>query len=215
MDMFINNIASFPTAIYTVLLGVLVCYWLSAIVGLVDLDILNMDGLDINADNGGNDVNALAGLMIRMGMTGVPAIISLSLALLFGWLLCYYIVHYLLLPLSAIWLRYLFGIPVLLLTFYLGMLITSYLIRPLRGLFKTAIYETTQHMLGQSVVVRTSRVDNEFGEAVLNNGGADMIVKIRSVDDERFKQGDRVVLFEKIGDGSLYRVMSEAEFGKV
>ena len=214
MDMFVNNIASFPTAIYTVLLGVLVCYWLSAIVGLVDLDILNMDGLDLNADNGGSDVNALAGLMIRMGLTGVPAIISLSLALLFGWLLSYYIVHYLLMSLSANWLRYLLGIAVLLMTFYLGMLITSYLIRPLRGLFKTAIYETTQHMLGQSVVVRTSRVDNEFGEAVFNNGGADMIVKIRSIDEERFKQGDRVVLFEKIGDGSLYRVMSETEFGK-
>ena len=215
MDMFINNIASFPTAIYTVLLGVLVCYWLSAIVGLVDLDILNMDGLDLNMDGGGNDVNVFAGLMIRMGMTGVPAIISLSLALLFGWLLCYYIVHYLLMPLSIDWVRYLLGIPVLLATFFFGMLITSVLIRPLRGLFKTAIYETTQHMLGQSVVVRTSRVDNEFGEAVLNNGGADMIVKVRSMDEERFEKGDRVVLFEKIGDGSLYRVMSEAEFGKV
>ncbi len=67
-------------------------------------------------------------------------------------------------------------------------------------------------MLGQTAVVRTSRVDNDFGEAVLEDGGAGLILKVRSAGEDRFTKGDRVVIFEKMGDDTVYRVISEAEF---
>ena len=42
MDPFYQNISSFPTAIYTVLLGICLVYWLGAVLGLFDLDLLDL-----------------------------------------------------------------------------------------------------------------------------------------------------------------------------
>ena len=61
-------------------------------------------------------------------------------------------------------------------------------------------------------MVRTSRVDNDFGEAVLEDGGAGLILKVRSTGDATFVKGDRVVLLEHLKNENVYRVVSEAEF---
>ena len=39
MDPFYQNISSFPTLIYTILLVVCAIYWLGAVLGFVDLDV--------------------------------------------------------------------------------------------------------------------------------------------------------------------------------
>lgn len=43
MDPFYQNISSFPTAIYTVLLATYVVYWAGAVIGMFDIDIINVD----------------------------------------------------------------------------------------------------------------------------------------------------------------------------
>ena len=216
LDPFYQNISSFPTVVYTFLLLVVVIYWASAILGLIDLDFpeIDLDAVDLNADSPHTGTDVLAALMLRMGLTGVPAVVSFSLVILIGWLACYFVVHFVLrlLP-DAFLIRLIAGVPILIATFFFAMLVTSKLIAPLRPLFKNASYQAKKHMLGQVAVVRTSRVDNTFGEAVLDDGGAGLIIKVRSSGEERFKQGDRVVLFEKIDEGSTYRVISETEFG--
>jgi len=215
MNTFYANIGSFPTLIYTILLGVIVLYWASAFLGIVSIDVLDFDlgDADLNADSGHTKADVLGGFMTRMGLSGVPAVISLSIVVLIAWLLCYYAVHFLQPMLGNILLRFVVGAVILLATFLLAMVITSLLIKPLRPLFKNASYEPHKHMLGQVATVRSDRVDQNVGEALLDDKGAGIIVKVRTIDSDSFKRGDRVVLFEKIGDGSMYRVISEAEFG--
>jgi len=43
MDPFYQNISSFPTAIFTFLLAVVTLYWVVAVLGLVDIDVLDFD----------------------------------------------------------------------------------------------------------------------------------------------------------------------------
>ena len=82
---FIQNISSFPTAIYTVLFGVCIVFWFVAALGLVDLDAMGFDldmdvDLDIDVDIDGIDLNdsgdlgdgVLPGLLLRFGLVGVP-----------------------------------------------------------------------------------------------------------------------------------------------
>ena len=53
MDPFYQNISSFPTAIFTVLLALSVIYWAGAVIGIFDIDIINIDtDIDLNADSG-------------------------------------------------------------------------------------------------------------------------------------------------------------------
>lgn len=218
MNPFYQNIASFPTVIFTFFLVVAVFYWLVAVLGLVDMDILDFDipdvdgELGVNPDSGLSNPDVLAGLMLKFGLNGVPVTIIVSFIALFGWIICYYTVHFLFPFIPSGLLTYLAGIPVFLFSFVVAVLITAQVIKPLRTFFKSTNQETTKYTLGQVAIVRTSRVDNDFGEAVLEDGGAGLILKVRTTGDETFKQGDRVVLFEYIQETNIYRVISEQEF---
>ncbi len=215
MDPFYRNIASFPTALFTVLLAVCVLYWLCAVLGFVDIDFLDFDAPDGEFGNAGSETtsaNVLAGLLLKLGLNGVPVTIIVSIVALFGWTLCYFAVHFLFALLPGGLLRYLLGIPIFLASLYIAAMITSVLIRPLRPLFKSASQDTVKHVLGQTAVVRTSHVNEKFGEANLADGGAGLILKVRAGEGQTFNKGDRVVLLEYFKNSNTYRVVSEAEF---
>ena len=97
MDPFYQNISSFPTVIFTFVLAICVLYWLFAVFGAVDIDVLDIDGLDADGDLGNEETsaNALAAVMLKFGLSGVPVTIMVSFLSLFGWLASYYIMHYL------------------------------------------------------------------------------------------------------------------------
>ena len=214
MDAFYRNVAAFPTLLWTILLALCVLYWLGAVLGVVDLDVLDasLGDADLNAGSDATRADVLAGLLLRFGLTGVPVPVSLTLLALVGWLISYYAVHFLFAPIPPGPLRWLAGLPLLAVTFLVAAWLTARLIRPLRPLFRNAVAESTKHLLGQVATVRTSRVDERFGEATMEDGGAGLVVKVRAPAGNGFTVGSRVVLYERIDDGTVYRVMSEAEF---
>ncbi|MEH6345187.1 MAG: DUF1449 domain-containing protein [Bermanella sp.] len=219
MNPFYQNISSFPTVFFTFFLALTTLYWLVAVLGLISIDILDFDlpyieGADLDMSNASDltNANALAGLMLRFGLNGVPVTIIISLISLFGWILSYYAVYFLFSFIPDGLLQYIAGVPVLFLSLYLAAMMTALVIKPLRPLFKKAHQETEKYVLGQVAVVRTSRVDETFGEAVMADGGAGLILKVRSSSDSHFKKGDKVVLFEYVKETNVYRVISEQEF---
>jgi len=215
MNPFYQNISSFPTVIYTVLLILCVCYWLGVALGAIDIELINIDfgSLDMHAASGFSVVDVLGAVMVRMGLSGVPAIVALSFVSLIGWFLSYFAVYFWFGSFDATWVRYLVGIPVLAITLILAMMITAVVIIPLAPLFVSHDHKGEQAMLGKMAVVRTSTVDSQFGEAILDDRGAGIIVKVRSREGEQFAKGDHVILYEKIDEGSVYLVISEDEFG--
>ena len=82
----------------------------------------------------------------------------------------------------------------------------------MRPIFKKMEQDVEKLVMGQTAIVRTSRVDNDFGEALLDDGGAGLILKIRSTGSNTHKQGDRVVLIEYLKELNVFRVISEEEF---
>jgi len=214
MDPFYQNISSFPTVFFTFFLLIVVLYWLVAILGFVEIDALDFDfpEADVDLDPGLTNANVLAGLMLRFGLQGVPVTIILSFVTLFGWFICYYTVHFLFGIVPDGLLTYLAGLPVLVGSLYVAVMITALLIKPIRPLFKKATQQTVKRVLGQTAIVRTSRVDNLFGEAVLEDGGAGLIFKVRTIGDTKFEKGDRVVLLEHDKEKNIYKVISEDEF---
>jgi len=206
---FFQNITSFPTVVFTVLLGVCVLYWLVAVLGFIDIDILDVNG-DIDGDFSSPDV--LSGLMLRYGLSGVPLTIIISIMSLFGWFVCFVFVHYMFAITPEGLYRLMAGISILGSSAYIALLVTSVVVKPVRPLFANINQEPMKHIVGQTVTVRTSVVDNDFGEAMLDDGGAGLILKIRTKGDDRFSKGDRVVLLERLNDSNVYRVISEQEF---
>lgn len=213
MDIFFEIIVSFPTVIFTALLIFALFYWVLAVLGLVDIDILDFSGADFNADGDTlNSLDVFSGLMIKLGLNGVPLPIVISLISLFGWAFSFVLVFFLIPLVPTAFLKFVVGIPILVCVTYCAAVVTGWMIRPLRPLFLASNQEVQKNILGLCATVRTGVVDKTFGEAIVEDGGAGLIVKVRSYKDEIFKRGERVVLIEYLADENLYRVISEADF---
>lgn len=216
MDVFYENITSFPTVIFTVFLILCFFYWIIAVLGLIDFDFLDFDLPDGDVDLGVNDsldnVNVLAGLLLKLGLNGVPFPIVFSIITVLGWLICYYAVYFTFPLVPGSFLEFIVGIPIFVGSLYLAAMITAKIIKPLRPIFRAANQEVQKTILGKIAIVRTARVDKTFGEATVEDGGAGLIVKVRSFKDETFARGDRIVLLEYVKEENIYKVISETEF---
>jgi hypothetical protein len=211
MDPFYQNIASFPTLFFTLLLALAAVYWLVAVLGVIDLDVLDVDIPEGDADGG---VHQLAGLLLKLGLNGVPLTIVISLLALFGWFICYFAVYLIFPFIPDGFLEYIVGLPILVGSLYGAVLITAQVIKPLKPLFANMNKNTVKSVLGQTAIVRSLRLDSGFGEVLLADGGAGLIFKARTMNNETYKKGDRVVLLQYLKDQHAYRVISETEFLK-
>jgi len=215
MDPFYQNVLSFPTVFFSIILVFCILFWLVAILGFLEISFLDIPEPEFDL-GGDTDVpstpDAVAGIILKLGLNGVPFTVIITLITLLGWFISYYIVHLTADYIPGGIIYYLVGLVILVVAIYIAALITAKIIKPLRPLFKSMEQDVEKLVMGQVAIVRTSRVDNNFGEATLEDGGAGLILKIRSSEENNYKQGDRVVLIEYNKELNVFRVVSEEEF---
>lgn len=193
MQEFLQIILSFPTALYTLLLGVAVLYWIFVILGALDLDIFHMDadldvdvdvalpGADIHVDaptaDADGDVSgggALVRLLSALGWTGVPITITLSVFFLLNWALTY----------VGVWQLGHYGAPAELAVFLASMAVSaagaSLVTRPLRRMFKIQRRVGGDNLIGRSVVITSGQVSEQQGRALLDDGAVRLDLSVRS-----------------------------------
>ena len=205
---FITKISLYPTIIFTGLVMFVTLYWIVSLLGMAD-----MDSVDLGESGGDADVSTLSstgfftGLMLKFGLYGVPLIIILSLISLIGWLLSYLYTSLLHQYFDSGVLYYLFGTGALIFVLVVSMWLTGIIISPIRKNIAKIPKRNSSNNVGKIAVVRTLSVTDKHGEAELNDGGAGLILKIRSdSNDGLLKQGDRVMLIEYLDEANTYRV---------
>ena len=205
---FITKISLYPTIVFTGLVMFVTLYWVVSLLGMVD-----MDSVDLGESGGDADVSTLSstgfftGLMLKFGLYGVPLIIILSLISLIGWLLSYLYTSFLHQYFDSGVLYYLFGTGALIFVLVVSMWLTGIIISPIRKNIDKIPKRNSSNNVGKIAVVRTLSVTDKHGEAELNDGGAGLILKIRSdTNDGLLKQGDRVMLIEYLDEANTYRV---------
>ena len=211
MELFIQTALSFPVVLLSFALCVAILYWLVAAMGILDVDLLDIE-VDSSLENHSLQPEGLAGLLLKLGLNGVPVTLILTLLFFFAWLLCYFVELFLLrfLPLGI--LRYPLGLLVIAAALIAVVPMVSLLVRPLRPLFLKLEATTSKSVLGQVAIVRSGRVTAAQGEATLEDGGAGLILRVRADEAHGFKRGDRVVLLEYLEAEHAYRVITEDEF---
>ena len=205
---FITKISLYPTIIFTGLVMFVTLYWVVSLLGMAD-----MDSVDLGESGGDADVSTLSstgfftGLMLKFGLYGVPLIIILSLISLIGWLLSYLYTSLLHQHFDSGVLYYLFGTGAFIFVLVVSMWLTGIIISPIRKNIAKIPKRNSSNNVGKIAVVRTLSVTDKHGEAELNDGGAGLILKIRSdTNDGLLKQGDRVMLIEYLDEANTYRV---------
>ena len=201
MDAFLSNIMSYPTVIFTIFGGFAFLYLLVASVGLAGFDDIDLE------------FEALSGIMTTLGLRGVPLSVVVGLIALFAWVTCYLIVAFVAIGERGNWINTAIGTVAIPASLLVSVLVTAQVVRPLRPLFRALNASAPDKvLLGATATVRSSRVDESFGEAQLVIDGADLIIKIRAPADKGLKKGDKVVLIEHKKEQNLFWVVPVSEF---
>lgn len=208
MNEFLLTTLTFPTLVYSVLLAVCVVYWLLAATGLVSID--GPDGL-LATEGDAADAGGVAAMLIKLGVSGVPVMVVLTVLSFVGWIGTYFLQLLVLDSLPAA-LRIALGIAIAVLMLVPGILATSLLLRPISRLLLKLRPPAEPSLLGRTAIVSTPSIDAGYGQATLDDGGAGLVLQVRFHEPDRFKRGDRVVLLEFLDAQHAYRVISEQQF---
>lgn len=183
----------YPTAFLSVLLIVVVLYWLLAAVGVLDGD--------------GAEVGGFEGALAGLGLDEVPATVVLSLLTAFSWFAC--LGGSVLLngfdlssPVTIV-----LGLVVLLVALVVGVLLTRLLAWPLRKLFPNPRQASRDHFIGRPCVIRTGTVTQTFGQAeVTASDGSSAVVQVRQPGQDPLVAGSTALIFDYDGDGEFFWV---------
>lgn len=214
MQQLLTIALAYPTIVFTTLLAVSMLYWLFVILGAVHLDVGGGDhlgggdGAEIghaggegghaDAGDGGGDADAdvdvdggpldiLGALKLR----SVPMMVTVSFTSLFSWLLSWGAMDLL----GRVGFTGAVGGTLALVgSLLLSLPLTALAIRPLAPLFKPNAAGRRSDLVGKLCIVRTGTVDHKFGEALLEDGGAGLVLRVRVAPGESLKRGEEVVI---------------------
>ncbi|WP_106402333.1 DUF1449 family protein [Actinocorallia populi] len=186
MNEFLDIVLAPPTVVFTVLLVLVVGYWV--------LTILGLDLLETDVD-----------LLGAIGLRGLPSSVVISLFVAFTWFLC--LTGYAFLdelpwdggPLDLL------VAPVALTG---GWLATRLLVNPLRYLLPEPKVPSRDDFIGRMCVIRTGTVTAHFGQAeVHSEDGSSALLQVRKPGDEELTAGDTALIFEYDAEGEFFWVM--------
>lgn len=215
MEELLSTLFAMPTLPWTCFVIASLVYWLSVILGALDLDVLGgaegkladvghahdvgHHGGDGHAD-AGHDLadaaaakeGALTSLFSILKLRSVPVTIMLSFLGLYGWILSYVLARNVapLVPLPAVATHAL----LLVASFAASLLATSASIRPLAPLFATRQGTRHQELVGKVVRITTGRVDGKFGEGHLDDGAAGLQLQVRCADPDALARDDEALI---------------------
>jgi len=198
---------------YTILLGLVLLYWISVIIGALDISFLDVDidadadidvDADIEADLDGAEgaFSALDTLLTFMNLRDIPFMIVFSIFSLILWMGALIGNH---LVGGQSWLFYL-------LAFFpniLGsMLITKVVTTPLRPLFR-AFKDTGDarvEVVGQICTIVSPADSQRLGQAEVTLSGAPLLLNVKTWKETALGKGQRAIVIEKSKDGDYYIV---------
>lgn len=198
METVLTLISSFPTVVYTIPLAICLVFWLFSLLGVFDfLDV------DIDSEAG------LAGLLATFGLAGVPITLSLSLLFLFAWSLSLFSTAWLLPWLPAGLVYNAAGAAALVISFIFSVYLTGKITRPLSRLFVTHEARSNRSLVAKYCEITSLTVNEQFGQAKVEDGGAGLIISIRAAAPNNFKKGDRALIYEYDPDKNLYFISKQ------
>lgn len=209
MAEFLDVALSYPTLPYSIVLCFAVIYWMLAATGIVDDGgIGSGDGADFHSGEEG--ATGLAGMFARMGLGGAPTMLVVLLLAFFGWSVTYLVQLFFLQPLPAV-LRWGIGTGVAIVALVPGAVVSSWVLRPIRRLFLKLRPVAQESILGSHGQVTSPDVTDARGYASFDDGGAGLILQVRTRAGQRYLRGEQVRLVEYLPQTNHYLVVGEAE----
>ncbi len=209
MDAFLASLFAFPTAIFSVVMGVAVFYWLLVIVGALDIDALHFGDHDLGGHEGDHDahVGTNPNVLLEFLRVGqVPITIIGSIFVFLGWSVCLLAATYIQ-PLVPGWSWWLFGSVALVVALVVAVLGTGWAVAPLAKLFSLDNQPKADDLIGKMVEVTSTEVTARYGTARHDRlSGEDLILNVGCDPIHVFKRGDQAVVLDYDRASGIYRI---------
>src|SRR5690625_1570046 len=192
---------AFPTVLFTFLLVVVVGYWLFVVLGAVGTDVLDADA-DVDTGSGG-----VGGALGAVGLGGVPVTVVLSLLIAVAWFVS--LVGTVLIDSlsTSSPLMIALALVVLVAAVIIAWGVTGAIVMGVRKLLPAERQRRGTDFVGQTCVIRTGRVDREFGQAEISGGdGSWSLIEVRTIGDEQLSAGSTALVFDYDSTARVYRV---------
>lgn len=159
-----------------------------------------LDGLEGHDYDSGPRTHGLFGWL---GFHDVPKTFSLSLVVLFGWLVSYFGTGWLFA--AGKWAALGAGAAVILglASLTVAIFLTALAIYPLRRLLVLRPGTQRIELLGERCVIKTGRVDEKFGQAETTAG---QLVQVRARDGRAYQYGQSAVIFDYDRDHEVFYI---------
>ena len=201
---FFNEITSAANFIPTLLLGLVLLYWIMIIVGFIGMDAVDVDfDADVDVDGAmGFDVGGpgvFASLTHFLHMQDVPVVIVGSFFIVFWWIITVSVNH-VVNPDQGVLMSVLILLPCLL----VSLLLTKIAITPFaKGLKNYDEFEDArERLIGSITTVTTSEVTPEFGQVELATDGPEITMNARTLPDVKLAKGDaaKIIAYDESTD---------------
>lgn len=231
MGMFLSACVAGVNLPYTILLAITLLYWISVIMGVLDLDLfggggeaatdvggdLDLGGGDVDAgaevdaggdiDAGGDaDVGAEAGFLGAipkfLSLGGVPITVFFSFFSLSAWAISMTANH--VLGNSSLLVALAMAIPIILVSLVVARVASA----PFGALFRVLgkDHEQSEKVVGKICTITTSRADSGFGQAEVETTGAPLLLNVRTVEGVTLRKGEQALIIRYDPDKHLYIV---------
>ena len=207
MDIFLNEILSFPVVIYTFPLIILMLFWLTSFAGLVDMEILDFD-VDADTDPDADSESDTSSWLQKLGLDGVPLTVALTFVDFYAFIFTYLAKKHLLPLLDGIITGAALGGIIALIGVIIAIPLAALCIKPLRPVFHTHEAISKNDLIGTLCTVTTQTVSETFGQAETDDG---MILSVRASQPNDMKKGSRIALIQFDSDNDTYSVVTETE----
>lgn len=200
---------------FTVLLGLIVCYWLLVSLGALDFDAIDLPdaevgGGDVGLEPGGGPMNVQGGLVSGafrsvlqfLNFGDVPAMIVVSIMALAVWTFSMLSNHYFN---EGSWLV---AAGLLVPNVIVAGLITKAATTPLKKLFNAMNREYEEHkpVVGRTCTIITTEVTENFGQAQVETSGAPLIINVRTYGEAAFAKGESALIIREDKENNIYTV---------
>lgn len=189
---------------FTILLGLVVVFWILTLVGAVGVDSLDAD-LDVGADDVAGDLGDVPAAMLRVVNAGfVPLTVVLSILILMMWVgsmtLNYYFnpAH-----------SWLLAFGFIAVAFVLAVIATKILTQPLVPLMRRLKEaENVAPVIGEVGIVRSIQLDSKFGQVEVErpDGASALLNAHLGVDTDPVPRGTTVAIISLDEASGLYLV---------
>jgi hypothetical protein len=203
MSELIKNALAGVNIIPTVILGLVLFYWITVIIGVIDLDLLDFE-FDVDSD-----AEVFQGILVFLNLREIPFMVFFSILSLVFWILSMMLYR---LPIEpGGFTNGLILIP----TLIISLLITKVVTNPLKELFKSDYEEGIAQdggVIGQLVTLISTIKDGRLGQGEIERDGASLLINVKAEkEEEAFDKNEVAYVYRKDDDKNIYYIIKIEE----